>query len=412
MGRLASGKVPTKDQLALCEFQKLFQGMVNKDILIFIGVIQSFHSHLHVPYKAFKEHIASGGIFKRVLTLKGNFTGQQYGNPCGLSCWVNTLTIKHKNKTVIPEFLLIGFSIQKKTQFCLFIIICIAYGVTMTANVFIIIMVKTERRLNKPMCFFISVLSFIEIWYPSVSIPRLLWSLKTTKEAISPVGCIIQFYFHFSLGATEIFLLTVMAYDRYVAVCNPLRHMAIINPKVCTILMSGVCGFVSMITPCVQIANLSFCRENQIDHYYCDLAPILKWSCSETSSTEKLFFCFSLFIILGCFFLIVISYICIIRTTLMFPTAIGRRKTFSTFALHLIVVLLFYRPIIFMFTRPSTGGLMHLNKIVSIIPLVVTPLLNPIIYTLCNQEVHIAMKKTIQRFVFPFRVQYQLENCL
>ncbi|XP_077343581.1 olfactory receptor 6F1-like [Lithobates pipiens] len=320
-----------------------------------------------------------------------------------LTLWqVNMLTVKHKNKTVIPEFMLIGFSIQKKTKFCLFIIICIAYVVTMTANVFIIIMVKTERRLHKPMYFFIGGLSFIEIWYPSVTIPRLLWSLKTTKEAISPAGCITQFYFHFSLGATEIFLLTVMAYDRYVAVCNPLRYMAIINPKVCTILIlgSGVCGFVSMITPCVQIANLSFCRKNQIDHYYCDLAPILKLSCSETSSIEKLFFCLSLFIILGCFFLIVISYICIIRTTLMFPTAIGRRKTFSTFASHLIVVLLFYGPIIFMFVRPTTGDLMHLNKIVSIIPSVVTPLLNPIIYTLRNQEVHNAMKKTVQRFVF------------
>ncbi|KAM5145621.1 olfactory receptor 287-like [Mantella aurantiaca] len=252
------------------------------------------------------------------------------------------------------------------------------------------------------MYFFIGGLSFLEIWYPSVTVPRLLWSLKTKEEAISPSGCMTQFYFHFSLGATEIFLLTVMAYDRYVAICNPLRYLIIISPKVCTILILGswVCGFLAVVTPCVQIANLSFCRENQIDHYYCDLAPLLKLSCSETSSIEKLFFCLSLLIILGCFFLIIISYIYIIQTALMFPTAIGRRKSFSTFASHLIVVLLFYGTIIFMFVRPSTGGLMHLNKIISIIPSIVTPLLNPIIYTLRNQEVQDAMKKTVQRFVY------------
>ncbi|XP_018422075.1 PREDICTED: olfactory receptor 6X1-like [Nanorana parkeri] len=313
------------------------------------------------------------------------------------------LTVIHKNETVITEFLLIGFSFLKKTRFYLFIIIAITYVVTMAANLFIIIIVKTERHLHKPMYFFIGGLSFLEIWYPSVTVPRLLWSLGTTKEAISPAGCMAQFYFHFSLGTTEIFLLTVMAYDRYVAICNPLRYLAIINPKVCTILILGswACGFVSVITPCVQIASLSFCRENHIDHYYCDLAPILKLSCSKTSHIEKVFFCFSLFIILGCFVLIIISYICIIRKTLAVPTAIGRRKTFSTFASHLTVVCLFYGPITFMFVRPSTGGLMHLNKIVSIIPSAVTPLLNPIIYTLRNQEVQGAMKKTIQKCVFP-----------
>ncbi|XP_068103994.1 olfactory receptor 6F1-like [Hyperolius riggenbachi] len=298
------------------------------------------------------------------------------------------------NETVLTEFFLVGFSDLEHSRFGLFIVITILYAGIITANVFIIIIVKTKRRLHKAMYFFIGGLSFLEIWYPSVTIPRLLWSLKTRGEAISLYGCFTQFYFHFSLGATEIFLLTVMAYDRYVAICNPLYYVVIISPKTCAFLIIGswVCGFLSPLVPCLQISNLSFCRENQIDHYYCDLAPLLKLSCSDTSSIEKLFFCLSLFIILGCFFLIIISYICIIRTILMFPTAAGRRKSFSTFASHLIVVTLFYGPIIFMFVRPSTGGLMHLNKMVSIIPSVVTPLLNPIIYTLRNQEVKDAVK--------------------
>ncbi|XP_069800146.1 olfactory receptor 6B1-like [Dendropsophus ebraccatus] len=301
-----------------------------------------------------------------------------------------------RNETVVTEFLLLGFSLLKETGFCLFIIISIIYLVTVTANMFIVIIVRTERSLHKPMYFFIGGLSFLEIWYPSVTVPRLIWSLKTREQSISPAGCMVQFYFHFSLGATEMFLLTVMAYDRYVAICNPLRYLYVMSTRVCTILITGswVIGFASILAPCLQISSLSFCGENQIDHYYCDLGPLLKLSCSDTSSVEKLFFCLTLFIIIGCFILIILSYICIIRTTMMLPTAQGRRKAFSTFASHLIVVLLFYGPIIFMFVRPSTGGLLHLNKMVSIVPSIVTPLLNPVIYTLRNQEVIAAMKKT------------------
>ncbi|XP_077137628.1 olfactory receptor 11H1 [Ranitomeya variabilis] len=318
------------------------------------------------------------------------------GYPCGKKELPNIWTTKLTNETVVTEFLLLGFSLLKETGFCLFIIISIIYIVTIMANIFIIVIVKTDRRLHKPMYFFIGGLSFLEIWYPSVTVPRLLWSLKTREESISTAGCMMQFYFHFSLGATEIFLLTVMAYDRYLAICNPLLYFSIMSPKICTKLIIGswVGGFVSILVPCLQISSLSFCAGNQIDHYYCDLGSLLKLSCSETSSIEKLFFCLSLLIILGCFLLIIVSYICIIQTIMMFPTASGRRKTFSTFASHLTVVLLFYGPIIFMFVRPSTGGLLHLNKMVSVIPSVVTPLLNPIIYTLRNQEVLEAMKKT------------------
>ncbi|KAM4019338.1 olfactory receptor 6J1-like [Anomaloglossus baeobatrachus] len=309
------------------------------------------------------------------------------------------LMMKQKNETAVTEFLLLGFSLMKETGFYLFIIIFIIYIVTILANIFIIFIVKTERRLHKPMYFFIGGLSFLEIWYPSVTVPRLLWSLKTREETISSAGCMTQFYFHFSLGATEIILLTVMAYDRYVAICNPLRYLSIMSPKLCTLLIVGswVGGFAAVVVPCLQISSLTFCGGNQIDHYYCDLGPLLKLSCSDTTSIEKLFFCLSLFIILGCFFLIIVSYICIIRTTMMLPTASGRRKAFSTFASHLIVVLLFYGTIIFMFVRPSTGGLLHLNKIVSVIPSIVTPLLNPMIYTLRNQEVIQAMKKTAMK---------------
>ncbi|KAM4019340.1 olfactory receptor 6P1-like [Anomaloglossus baeobatrachus] len=266
------------------------------------------------------------------------------------------------------------------------------------ANFFIIIIVKNEPRLHKPMYFFIGGLSFLEIWYPTVTVPRLLWSLLTKVESISTAGCLTQFFFHFSFGASENFLLTVMAVDRFVAICNPLRYLLIMNQSTCTALLlaSWISGFIVVIIPCLQISKLSFCVGNVIDHYYCDFAPLIKLSCGETSHIQKMVFASSCFVILGCFLAIIVSYTCIIRATMNFPTSFSRKKTFSTCASHLIVVIIFYSTTIFMFVRPTTGDLLHLNKIISVIPSIVTPLLNPIIYTLRNNEVKEAIRKNFQ----------------
>ncbi|XP_075692764.1 olfactory receptor 6F1-like [Rhinoderma darwinii] len=307
-----------------------------------------------------------------------------------------------KNQTVVTEFYLLGFSLSTKVGFCLFVVVSIIYIVTVTANIFIIVIVIIDRRLHKPMYFFIGGLSFLEIWYPSVTVPRLLWFLLTKEKSISIIGCMAQFYFHFSLGTTESFLLTVMSYDRYVAICNPLNYLIVMNPTTCVKLLLGswAGGFIIIVVLCIQVSNLSFCGENVLDHYYCDFAPLIKLSCTEASSLEMLFFVSACFIIPGCFLLIVISYIYIIQTTMSFPTSFGRRKTFSTCASHLIVVCLFYLTNIFMFVRPTTGHFLHLNKTVSIIPSLVTPLLNPIIYTLRNKEVKKAVKKAVQKVTY------------
>ncbi|XP_068103988.1 olfactory receptor 6F1-like [Hyperolius riggenbachi] len=232
------------------------------------------------------------------------------------------------------------------------------------------------------MYFFIGGLSFLEIWYPSVTVPRLIWSLKTKDQYISSAGCMAQFYFHFSLGATEMFLLTAMAYDRYVAICNPLRYLTIMSPYICIglILGSWSCGFI-------------------VDHYYCDFAPVIRLSCSNTMKAENVFFYTTLFMTVGCLLFTLTSYACITRTIINCPTASGRRKAFSTFASHLFVVILFYGTIMFMFIRPSSGDSLRFNKIVSIIPSVVTPLLNPIIYTLRNQEVMEAVLRATRRIM-------------
>ncbi|XP_053330032.1 olfactory receptor 6F1-like [Spea bombifrons] len=309
--------------------------------------------------------------------------------------------MKAINETSSTGFILIGFSVSNETSLCLFVLITVVYAVTITSNIVIIAIVKTEQRLHKPMYFFIGGLAFLEIWYPSATVPRLLWALLTKEKSISHGACMAQFYFHFACGATENFLLAVMAYDRYVAICHPLRYVLILSPRICMNLLVGswLFGFIVIIIPCLQISNLLYCGHNEIDHYYCDFAPLLKLSCSEISATENAFFGIACFVIFGCFLPIILSYIFIIRTILTFPAS-GRRRAFSTCASHLIVVFIFYSTIIFMFIRPTTGDFLHVNKVISIFPSIVTPLLNPIIYTLRNQEVKSVVKKTIQGITF------------
>ncbi|XP_063794628.1 olfactory receptor 6F1-like [Pseudophryne corroboree] len=303
-----------------------------------------------------------------------------------------------KNVTSPTEFILLGFSALDKSGFYIFVLIFIVYIVTITANIFIIILIKGETRLHKPMYFFIGGFSFLEIWYPSVTVPRLLWALLTQDIAISTVGCVIQFYFHFSFGAIENFFLAIMAYDRYLAICNPLRYLLIMSPETCLKLLLGswMFGFIIIVIPTVQMSMLTFCAV-EIDHYYCDFAPLIKLSCSDTTGIEKQFFAEACAIILGCFLMIILSYICIVRTTVQLSSSMGRHKAFSTCASHLIVVLLFYSTSIFMFVRPTADDFLPINKILSVIPSIVTPLLNPIIYTLRNQEVKEATKKLSQR---------------
>ncbi|XP_063289496.1 olfactory receptor 6M1-like [Pelobates fuscus] len=307
------------------------------------------------------------------------------------------IEMKH-NVTVFSELIFIGFSLSREIRFCLFILIAIVYTATITSNFVIILIVTKERSLHKPMYFFIGGLSFLELWYPTVTVPTLLLVLFVPQKTISLTGCLCQYYFHFSLGATENFLLAIMAFDRYVAICNPLRYTVIMSPKFCVnlLLSSWIFSLMIIVIPCLQISNLVFCV-NEIDHYYCDFAPLLKLSCVDVSTVENLFFAMCCFVILGCFLPIIVSYVFIIVTIIRFPTASGRRRAFSTCASHIIVVLIFYTTNIFMFIRPSAGDSLHVNKIVSIFPTVVTPLLNPIIYTLRNQEFKGAAKKTFQK---------------
>ncbi|XP_073457098.1 olfactory receptor 6F1-like [Aquarana catesbeiana] len=302
-----------------------------------------------------------------------------------------------RNETLVTEFYLLGFMVTPVMEYLLFVIILVIYIAGIVINSSIIAIVRTDQSLHKPMYFFISVFSFLEVWYPTVTVPGLLRSLLSRLKGISVGCCIAQFYLHFSLGVTENFLLVVMAFDRYVAICRPLHYIFIMSTKICVRCALGawIGGFLSVTLVLVQISKVTFCGPNVVDHYYCDFAPLIHLGCSDTSSLETLFMVSCGLVIIICFLLILLSYSYILRTILALPTSSGQSKAFYTCASHLTVVLIFYGTTTFMFVRPTRESDLHTNKIVSVFPSVVTPVLNPFIHTLRNHEVKSAIWRTI-----------------
>lgn len=309
---------------------------------------------------------------------------------------LSVMKIVEHNVTIITEFILLGFTVSLMMKLTLFCVILTVYLLSVIINVVIIVVVRMEPSLHKPMYFFISVFSFLEVWYPTVTVPGLLLALLLGLKGIPFGCCVAQFYFHFALGATENCLLIVMAFDRYVAICRPLHYMTIMKQQSCIQFAFGswICGFSALLAQCIQLSRVTFCGPNKVDHYYCDFAPLIKLACSNTSNLETQFFVGSCFILVS-FFLIIVSYSYILRTILKLPTSTGRYKTFYTCASHLTVVLIFYGTTIFMFVRPTSGSDLHTNKMISLFPSVVTPLLNPIIYSLRNQEMKNALQKAV-----------------
>ncbi|XP_030042232.1 olfactory receptor 11L1-like [Microcaecilia unicolor] len=299
----------------------------------------------------------------------------------------------------VTEFLLLGFSNVRELQILLFVLFLLFYLLTITANILIITVVRTESCLHKPMYFFISSFSFLEIWYTTVTEPKMLTGLLTGNKTISSISCIAQFYFIFFLGATQHFLLAVMAYDRYLAICNPLRYSTIMTNSICGQLVVGswVVGCLSISLPAALMSRLVFCGPNMIDHFFCDFSPLLKLSCTDTSLNEIIFSVVAWTVILGCFLVTMVSYICIVITILRIPSSVGRQKAFSTCASHLTVVSIFFGTVIFMYVRPKAKESSHIDKVISVFYSVIIPLLNPMIYSLRNKEMKDALKKAVNR---------------
>ncbi|KYO36125.1 olfactory receptor 6B1 [Alligator mississippiensis] len=301
-----------------------------------------------------------------------------------------------ENSTRFQEFILLGFPTIVEIQVLLFVIFLVAYILTLLENLVIIALIKTNHHLCKPMYFFLSNLSFLEAWYVSVTIPKLLVNFLSERKSISFVGCMTQLYFFSSLICTECILLAVMAYDRYVAICNPLRYLAIMSRHLCVqlALCSWLTGFLASMLKVFFIFRLSFCGPNIINHFFCDISPLLNMSCADMTTAEIVDFILALIILLVPLSITIISYVCIIATILCIPTAQGRKKAFSTCTSHLTVVVIFFSATLFMYARPKRIHPFDLNKLVSVVYTVVTPMLNPFIYCLRNQEVKGALRKT------------------
>ncbi|XP_053900854.1 olfactory receptor 6P1-like, partial [Malaclemys terrapin pileata] len=306
--------------------------------------------------------------------------------------------MKKENQSSVQEFILLGFpTALKEVQILLFLIFLFIYMLTLVENMVIIVTVQVSYPLHKPMYLFLSNLSFLEIWYITVTVPKMLLDLLRGSQHISFLGCMAQLYFFIALACTECVLLAVMAYDRYVAICSPLRYSAIMTHGLCFCLVAGswVSGFTSSMLKVVFISRLTFCG-SVINHFFCDISPLLNLACTDMSLAERVDFILALIMILLPLLVVVASYACIVVTVVRIPMAQGRWKAFSTCTSHLIVVIIFYSTTLFTYARPRAMYTFDSNKLVSMLYTVIVPFFNPVIYCLRNQDVKKALRKMIR----------------
>ncbi|XP_054848977.1 olfactory receptor 10C1-like [Eublepharis macularius] len=300
-----------------------------------------------------------------------------------------------ENETSVTEFIILGFSKLPEMKFLLFLVFFCLYFFTILGNIIIVVTISFDSSLETPMYFFLRNLSFLELCFTSVTIPNMLVNLRLAESKISFVGCATQLYFFLLFGVTECFLLSVMSYDRYVAICIPLRYTAIMDKKTCLQLsvVSWVAGFLVAAGHTTFIFNLPFCGPNIINHFFCEIQPLLVLICGNTYWNEVQVIAVAGVVLMLPFIFILVSYFHIITTILKMRSAKSRHKTFSTCSSHLIVVTLFYGTALFMYTRPKSSYSLGTDKWLSLFYSVITPILNPIIYSLRNKEVKGAMWK-------------------
>ncbi|XP_040852741.1 olfactory receptor 12D3-like [Ochotona curzoniae] len=314
-----------------------------------------------------------------------------------------------ENVTTVDEFLLLGLTSAEELKPVFFVIFLIIYLINLIGNGAILAIVILEPKLHCPMYFFLGNLSCLDICYSSVTLPKVLMNLLSTRRAISFLGCMTQLHFFHFLGSTEAMLLAVMALDRFVAICNPLRYAVAMNPQVCILLaaVAWVTSFFYALMHSVMTARLSFCHAQKLNHFFCDVKPLLELACSSTFLNQWLLSVVTGSISMGAFFLTLLSYFYIIGFLLLKNWSCRiLRKALSTCASHFMVVCLFYGPVGFTYIRPASATSMSQDRVVAIIYSAVTPVLNPLIYTLRNKEVLLALKKIFGSKWFKDRQKY------
>ncbi|XP_011781582.1 PREDICTED: olfactory receptor 6C4 [Colobus angolensis palliatus] len=306
-----------------------------------------------------------------------------------------------KNRTMFGEFILLGLTNQPELQVMIFIFLFLTYMLSVLGNLTIITLTLLDPHLQTPMYFLLRNFSFLEISFTSIFIPRFLTSMTTGNKVISFAGCLTQYFFAIFLGATEFYLLASMSYDRYVAICKPLHYMTIMSSRVCIQLVfcSWLGGFLAILPPIILMSQVDFCVSNILNHYYCDYGPLMELACSDTRLLELMVILLAVVTLVVTLVLVALSYTYIIRTILRIPSAQQRTKAFSTCSSHMIVISLSYGSCMFMYINPSAKEGGALNKGIAVLITSVTPLLNPFIYTLRNQQVKQAFKDSVKRIV-------------
>ncbi|XP_043434764.1 olfactory receptor 145-like [Prionailurus bengalensis] len=303
------------------------------------------------------------------------------------------------NASFVAEFMLVGLTDLPDLQLPLFCLFLVMYVVTVLGNLGLITLIGLNSHLHIPMYFFLSNLSFIDLCYASVFTPKMLINFTSKKNIISYRGCMTQFYFFCFFIISECYVLTSMAYDRYVAICNPLLYNVVMSPKVCSSLMLGsyLMAFSGAVAHTGSMLRLTFCDANTINHYLCDILPLLQLSCTSTYVNELV-----VFIVVGINIIvpsvtIFVSYGCILSSILRISSTEGRSKAFSTCSSHIIAVSLFFGSGAFTYLKPSSALSMHKGKISSVFYTNVVPMMNPLIYSLRNKDVKTALRKTLSR---------------
>ncbi|XP_042636475.1 olfactory receptor 8S1-like [Orycteropus afer afer] len=304
-----------------------------------------------------------------------------------------------RNHSTVTEFILLGLSTDPYIEALLFVLFLVVYFLTLMGNLMMLLVIGTDSHLHTPMYFFLGNLSFLDLCFSSVTLPKLLGDLLSEKKTISVEGCLAQVFFVFSTAGTEAFLLSVMAYDRYAAICHPLLYGQMMSNQLCVKMVLTSWGLASLNAVVIVLLaiNLDFCEVQTIQHYTCELPSLLPLSCSDISIHMDILICSTLLHGLGTFLPIFISYVRIIATILNISSTTGRNKAFSTCSSHLIAVILFFGSGLVRYLMPTSGS--SLDFLASLQYSVVSPMLNPLIYSLKNKDVKTALKRTLEKYL-------------
>ncbi|XP_004782308.2 olfactory receptor 5L1-like [Mustela putorius furo] len=310
--------------------------------------------------------------------------------------------MEKENCTNVTEFILLGLTDVPELNVFLFLLFLLIYGVTVWGNLGMIAVIQVSSQLHTPMYFFLSHLSFVDFCYSTIIVPKMLSNILNRDKTISFLGCMVQFYLFCTCVVTEVFLLAVMAYDRFVAICNPLLYMVTMSQDLCMELVSfcylsgTVCSLIHL---CLVLEIPSY-RSNVINHFFCDLPPLLSLACSDVSVNELLLYILATFNEITTIVIILTSYSLILITILRMRSAEGRRKAFSTCASHFTAILVFHGTILFIYCRPSSGNSVDTDKVATVFYTIVIPMLNPLIYSLRNKDVKEAVRKVLSSKMF------------